>query len=92
MSRGRMTQCGQRHVIMTYGAPVVATTADPLPEVLGDAALLVPSGDTPAMERILSDDALREALCVHGYSVAAAYLWKRCAPCAMGIYETVVML
>lgn len=38
---------------MSYGVPVVATLAGGLPEVLGDAGVLVPPGDAPALARAL---------------------------------------
>ena len=38
---------------MSLGVPVVATTAGAIPEVVGDAALLVPPGDAPALAEAL---------------------------------------
>jgi len=51
---------------MALGVPVVATHRTSIPEVLGEAALYIdpadPEGITAAMERALSDPALRERL------------------------------
>jgi glycosyltransferase involved in cell wall biosynthesis len=67
---------------MAAGTPVVATDAGALPEVCGDAALLVPTGDTDALaaglDRVVADDALRETLVGRGRARAAAFSWDEC--------------
>jgi glycosyltransferase involved in cell wall biosynthesis len=51
---------------MTAGCPVIASSLGGLPEVVGDAGLLLPPGDMTAWReevlRLASDDALRAAL------------------------------
>jgi glycosyltransferase involved in cell wall biosynthesis len=51
---------------MAEGCPVIASTATALPEVVGDAGLLVDpddvSGWTDAMARVLNDDGLHARL------------------------------
>ena len=65
------------------GLPVVATSASPLAELLGDGALFINPGDPPALraalERILSDEALRRRLREQGLRAAAALSWSRAA-------------
>ena len=55
---------------MAAGVPVVTTTAGALPEVVGDAALLVEPGDSDALgtalEVVLTDEAERAALVERG--------------------------
>jgi glycosyltransferase involved in cell wall biosynthesis len=55
---------------MAAGTPVVGFAAGALPEVVGDAAVLVPPGDpvalADALERVLGDDALRARLAAAG--------------------------
>jgi glycosyltransferase involved in cell wall biosynthesis len=55
---------------MAVGTPVVAYAAGALPDVVGDAGLLVAPGDVAALreaiERVLGDDALRERLAAGG--------------------------
>lgn len=61
---------------MALGVPVVAYAAGALPEVLGDAGLLVPPGDVRALReaiaRVLADDDLRARMVVAGRRRAAA--------------------
>ncbi|MGD1001838.1 MAG: glycosyltransferase family 1 protein [Candidatus Brocadiia bacterium] len=62
---------------MGLGVPVVASNVAALPEVCGDAALLVDPLDSPAlaaaMERVLSDAPLAETLRRRGLSQAARF-------------------
>jgi alpha-1,3-rhamnosyl/mannosyltransferase len=55
---------------MARGVPVIAAAAAALPEVVGDAGLLVPPGDPEAwagaLLRVLGDDALRSRLAAAG--------------------------
>jgi glycosyltransferase involved in cell wall biosynthesis len=65
---------------MAAGVPVVATSVAALPEVLGDAALLVPPGDVDALAAALStvvnDDALRATLIGAGRARVTRYRWE----------------
>lgn len=64
---------------MAAGTPVVATAAGALPEVLGDAAILVPPGDVDALAaalaRVIGDDAERAILVERGHRQAASWSW-----------------
>jgi glycosyltransferase involved in cell wall biosynthesis len=59
------------------GVPLVCTAVGGLPELLGDAAVLVPVGDAPAVrsavDRILGDAELRAALVARGRHRAEAW-------------------
>jgi len=67
---------------MRAGVPVVATRAGSLPEVLGDAAVLVEPGDhdalVEALTRCLGDDMERRRLIAAGTAWSARYSWERC--------------
>ncbi|MGB8650795.1 MAG: glycosyltransferase family 4 protein [Mycobacteriales bacterium] len=70
--------------LMSCATPLVATTAGALPEVVGDAALTVPPGDTEALAqaigRVLDDDALATSLGAAGRErVMSRYTWKSVA-------------
>ena len=79
---------------MAAGVPVVATTAGALPEVLGDAALLVAPGDAQALAAALSlalgDDGVRAGLVTRGRAQAGRYSWERCAAGLTRLYRQTV--
>jgi glycosyltransferase involved in cell wall biosynthesis len=76
---------------MAVGTPVVASCAGALPEVLGDAALLVPPGDEDALAgalaHLLSNPVAREGLATKGRARASAYSWERCAAEMAALYR-----
>jgi glycosyltransferase involved in cell wall biosynthesis len=67
---------------MRAGVPVVATCAGSLPEVLGDAALLVEPGDhvglAEAIDSCLGDEDERRRLRAAGAAWSVRYSWERC--------------
>ncbi|MBV8559874.1 MAG: glycosyltransferase family 4 protein, partial [Acidimicrobiia bacterium] len=77
---------------MRAGVPVVATAAGALPEVLGDAALLVPVGDADALAGALrtaaADDFERARLVEAGRARAGLYSWAGCAGGLVDLYRT----
>jgi glycosyltransferase involved in cell wall biosynthesis len=68
---------------MACGAPVVASTAEALREVGGDAALYAPPRDVEALsreiERALEDERLRETFALAGPRRAAGFRWDTAA-------------
>ncbi|MEU3622574.1 hypothetical protein BS329_25225 [Amycolatopsis coloradensis] len=68
---------------MACGTPVVATTGGALPEVVGDAGILVPPGDVPALAeaiiKVLGDEHLRADLADRGLETTGALSWRRTA-------------
>jgi glycosyltransferase involved in cell wall biosynthesis len=66
---------------MAAGAPVVTSNVSSLPEVVGDAALLIDPMDAgaiaDAIARVLNDPALRTDLIRRGHERVAAFSWKR---------------
>ena len=77
---------------MACGVPVVASTRPSLPEVLGQAALLVDpldvEGLAAAMERALEDEGLRETMVKRGLERAKGLTWRKAARRLLGIYES----
>jgi glycosyltransferase involved in cell wall biosynthesis len=75
---------------MACGTPVVVSNVSSLPEVVGDAALLVnPENDeeiTVALWRLLTEPALWEELREKGLCRAAAFSWERAAQQTMAVY------
>jgi glycosyltransferase involved in cell wall biosynthesis len=76
---------------MAAGTPVVATRTGALPEVLGDAALLVPPGDAGALaaglSRVLDDDTTAAALVARGHEQVSRYSWDETADRLVGLYR-----
>jgi glycosyltransferase involved in cell wall biosynthesis len=68
---------------MTWGCPVISSDRASLPEICGDAAILVPADDPTrwreAILRLANDAALRETLIVKGRQRAEAYQWRASA-------------
>jgi glycosyltransferase involved in cell wall biosynthesis len=68
---------------MAAGVPVVATAAGAVPEVVGDAALVVPPGDTAALAAALAaaldDSALRARLVASGRQRVGQFTWAAAA-------------
>ena len=81
---------------MAVGTPVVASTAPCLPEVLGNAALLVDPTDqrgfAEAVEAVLTRPELRTRMVNEGKTLAAQYAWERCAEETLHVYRTVLDL
>jgi glycosyltransferase involved in cell wall biosynthesis len=79
---------------MACGTPVVCSNATSLPEVAGDAAVLVDctggGGElAAALYRVLSDSALRFALGGKGLARAARFRWSNTARLAVGAYRRI---
>ncbi len=76
---------------MACGAPVVASNAACLPEIIGDAGLLVDPRDdvalANAMLHVLEDTALRDNLVAAGYARAARFSWRQTALETLNVYR-----
>ncbi len=75
---------------MACGTPVVCSNRSSLPEVVGDAALLVDPVDVAALAdallRLLEDTALREHLTERAIARAATFSWERAARETLEVY------
>jgi glycosyltransferase involved in cell wall biosynthesis len=76
---------------MACGAPVVGSEATSVPEVVGDAGLLVdprnPEALAEALVRVLSDAALAEELRRRGLERAREFTWERTADAFAELFE-----
>jgi glycosyltransferase involved in cell wall biosynthesis len=68
---------------LACGTPVVCSNRSSLPELMGNAALMVDPGEegslSEALRRVLADAALRADLVARGPAQAAKFSWQRCA-------------
>lgn len=78
---------------MACGIPVITSDVSSLPEVVGDAALLVaPDKEDEiagVMEKVLSDRALSEQMAQKGLERAKMFSWEKTAGQTLKIYEKV---
>ena len=76
---------------MAHGTPVLTSDRSSLPEVAGDAALLVDHDDEDAIAaglvRLVGDQALRARLAVAGRRRAARYTWPATAAATWAAYQ-----
>lgn len=78
---------------MACGVPVITSTTSSLPEVAGDAALLVDPHDShaiaDAISRLAEDEQLRADLCQRGYKQIQHYTWAGAATKMLRVYQQV---
>jgi glycosyltransferase involved in cell wall biosynthesis len=80
---------------MACGVPVISTTGGGLPEVVGDAGILVPPADPLALAQaitaLLKDPRRARALGEAGYRrVQAVFTWERAAAQTAAVYREVI--
>jgi glycosyltransferase involved in cell wall biosynthesis len=78
---------------MACGTPVLTSNVSSLPEVAGNAALLVDPLDTEAiamgMSRLIADVDLRRSLVERGYGQVFKFSWARAAQQVLEVLESV---
>jgi glycosyltransferase involved in cell wall biosynthesis len=78
---------------LACGTPVVCSNVTALPEVVGDAALLVPPDDdagvAAAVRSVLDDAALERRLRLAAIQRAQGFSWQRTADAVAAVYERV---
>jgi glycosyltransferase involved in cell wall biosynthesis len=76
---------------MSAGIPVVASAAGAVPEVVGDAAIVVPIGEdatlADGLERAIYDPAVREDLVARGRSRIDSYSWAAMTRAMIDLYH-----
>jgi len=79
---------------MACGTPVITSNSSSLPEVAGDAALLIDPYDVDAiagaMKQVLSDPALASTMRKKGLDRAQQFTWERTARETLAVYEQVL--
>ena len=79
---------------MSCGTPVVALRTGSLPEVVGDAGLLVESSSVrklaDALEGLVADERLWEALRQRGLKRARQFRWEETAAKTLAVYQRMI--
>jgi glycosyltransferase involved in cell wall biosynthesis len=80
---------------MACGTPTLCGDNSSLPEVAGDAAVVVDVSSVDAIARglreILSDERLREELSERGLARASTFTWRGCAEQTLDVYRAAVL-
>jgi glycosyltransferase involved in cell wall biosynthesis len=79
---------------MASGTPVIASRAASMPEIVGDAGILLDPLDarewTGAIIKVVNDEHLRERMRHAGRARAASFTWERTARATLAVYQRVV--
>jgi len=79
---------------MACGTPVITSTVSSLPEVAGEAGLLVSPEDTAALaaaiQDVLADPARQEHMRAAGLAQARRFTWARTAAATVDVYRAVL--
>lgn len=77
---------------MTYGCPVISSNNSSIPEVAGEAALLVnpsnPEDIAKAIEKVLIDEKLRESMIQKGNKNILRFFWDKCAKEILEVFNS----
>jgi glycosyltransferase involved in cell wall biosynthesis len=78
---------------MASGAPVITSNTSSMPEIAGDAAVIInpfkPAQITTAMINLLNDNELRSANIEKGFAQARSFTWRRMAEEVLDIYKEI---
>jgi glycosyltransferase involved in cell wall biosynthesis len=81
---------------MACGCPVITSNTSSLPEVVGDAGIMIDPNDvdslTDSMLKILTDNELREDMSIKSLERASIFSWKKTARETWDAYEEVLEL
>lgn len=76
---------------MSVGVPVITSDVSSLPEIAGEAAILVSPTETEnisrALEKVLTDRDLQSELSKKGIIQAKKFSWEKCAEKTLALYE-----
>jgi len=79
---------------MQCGTPVITSRTSSMPEVAGDAAVLVDPTDEDALAQVMLNVMSQPELCAElkrrSLAQAARFSWRRCAADTLKIYQEAV--
>jgi len=78
---------------MAHGTPVLTSNTSSIPEVVGNAAVIVNPENVfeimRALERVLLDQSLREKMRQRGYEQVRKFSWSKSAASLLAAYEEI---
>lgn len=78
---------------MASGTPVISSNTSSMPEVVGEAGILLPPENeqawAEAMTRVLTDEKLWQSMREQGLAQAKKFSWSKCARETIAVYEKV---
>jgi len=78
---------------MQCGTPVITSNTSSIPEVVGDAAIMLPPSDEvslcDAMNKVYQDGSLREKYSQLGLERSKQFSWEKCASKYAQIFNTI---
>lgn len=81
---------------MACGAPVIASNNSSIPEIVGDAGLLVETEDVETlastMVHVLTDETTQRQLIQKGFERAASFSWEKCAYQTVAVYKQALLI
>ncbi len=79
---------------MASGAPVIVSNRSTLPEVVGDAGVIIDAEDEPALrealQRFADDSAFWQDRAAASLQRASGFSWQRCAEQTLAVYRKVI--
>ncbi|PIN89775.1 glycosyltransferase family 1 protein [Candidatus Pacearchaeota archaeon CG10_big_fil_rev_8_21_14_0_10_32_14] len=79
---------------MSCGCPVITSNTSSIPEVVGDAGIMINPNDVDELakqiKRVLSDKKLRENMKQKGLKQSKKFSWEKCAREHLEVYEEVI--
>ncbi len=79
---------------LACGCPVISSNLSAMPEVIGDAGILIDPYDEKALKesmvKLSSDERLREQLKAKGLKQASSFSWERCAQRTLEVYRKIL--
>ncbi len=79
---------------MACGCPVICSRAASMPEVAGDAALLIDPADADdlkaSIERLMPDEVLRNRMRERGFARVREFSWRKAAECTVEVFRRVI--
>lgn len=80
---------------MACGTPVITSNVASIPEVVGDAAIMLSPRDidglAKAVKKILENEILRNDYVKRGYLNASRFTWERCASEVFSLYKKILI-